>query len=194
MPSEVSICNQALSHIGAEAEIESLTETSEEAKYCNIYYEHARDNLLREHPWNFAIKYQTLAQIGTAPTNWEYQYQYPSDCLNALEIVNTADDTVLEYEVISDGASGKYIITDVENAELRYTAKITDPNVFDVGFIEALTWALAYRIAEPITGNSDKKGEAMTIFQNTIKAVKATDSGEGKNDPDKDAPWIEARL
>jgi hypothetical protein len=194
MASEVSICNQALAHIGAEAEIESLTESTEEAKYCNIYYAHARDHLLRSHAWNFATKYVTLAQIGTAPSGWTYQYQYPSDCLNALEIVNTNSEDILEFEVISDSASGKYIVTDVQDAELRYTSAITDPNVFDLGFIEVLTWAVAYRIAEPITGNTNKKGEALTIYQNTLKSTTATDSGEGRNDPALDATWIEARL
>jgi hypothetical protein len=194
MVSEVSICNQALAHIGAEALIESLSENTEEARYCNIYYEPTRDSLLRSHAFNFATLYVALAKIGTAPTRWSYQYAYPADALTAIEIVNTADATKIDFEIIYDGASSRLLCTNQDDAELRYTTKVTDPTVFDPGFIEILSWGLAYRIAEPLTGSSDKKGEAIKIYQGIYSAYTGIDADEGIEDPTADPSWITARA
>jgi len=194
MASEVDICNQALANIGAEALIAALSDNTEEARYCNLYYTELRDNLLRTHPWNFALKFQTLADLGSAPSGWTYRYAYPVDCIRALEIVNTANDTVIKFEVGSDGSSGKVILTDQQTAELRYVAGVTDPNAFDVGFRQALSWAIAYHIAEPLTGSSSKRNDALTVYTNVIRQVTASDSEEGATDPDIDATWVTARL
>lgn len=193
MVSEVSICNQALAHIGAEALIESLSENTEEARFSNIYYASARDSLLRGHQWNFATRYVKLAKIGTAPTRWTYQYAYPADAMNAIEIVNTVDKVKIDFEIINDGASGRYIVTEQDDAELRYTAAVTDPTVFDPGFVEILSWAIAYRIAEPLTGNSDKKGEALKIYQAMYASYAGRDADEGIEDPAADPSWLKAR-
>ena len=197
MTSKVEICNLALANIEAEALISSLDAPyeNEEARYSALYYDKQRQAVLRKHPWNFATLYVTLAEIGTAPPGWTYQYQYPTDCLNAVEIVKTArTDPKIEFDIISDGASGKYILTDREDAALKYTTDITDPNVFDEMFINALAWDLALHLAGPITGSDTKKQTAATMFRNMIAIAEAADSGEGTEDAVKDASWIEARL
>ena len=193
MTSEVSICNQALAHIGSEALIESLSENPEEARFYNIYYATTRDSLLRAHEWNFATRYVTLAKIGTAPTRWTYQYAYPADAINAIEIVNTVDAVKIDFEIINDGASSRLICTDQDDAELRYTTNVTDPTVFDPGFIEILSWGIAYRIAESLTGNSDKKGEALKIYQGMYISYAGRAADEGAEDPAADPSWIKAR-
>lgn len=94
---DVGVCNQALSAIGSQATIASLTEASTEAAACLVHYATTRDLLLREHRWNFARKQQALALLKAAlgtpenPTNgaasaqppspWLYEYAYPAKCL-----------------------------------------------------------------------------------------------------------------
>lgn len=94
------ICNQALGALGTRSQITSMNESSEEARYCRLYYESTRSGLLRGAHWNFARKtaYLTLlkAMPGTpensdpSTANWDpatmpappwlYEYAYPSDC------------------------------------------------------------------------------------------------------------------
>jgi len=50
-----AICNSALLKIGAST-IVSLSDSSVEAEACNEQYTKLRDELLRSHPWNFAMK------------------------------------------------------------------------------------------------------------------------------------------
>lgn len=58
--SEVAICNSALIKIGA-AEITSLSDVNKRAQLCNEQYSKLRDELLRSHPWNFAIARKVLS-------------------------------------------------------------------------------------------------------------------------------------
>ena len=52
----VNICNLALAKIGDVAQITSLTDGSTQANYCSLFYQHALDLLVNEHPWGFATK------------------------------------------------------------------------------------------------------------------------------------------
>ena len=196
MASDVQICNLALAHIGAEAQIAALDPTeSEEARYCTLYYEDLRDSLLREHEWGFAIKVDALADLVTPPYSWAYRYAYPSDCLTAIEIIKSADsDQTIPFEIASDGASGKVVLTDSSAADLRYISRVTDPNAFDAGFRMALSWNLAFSIAEAITGSSQKRADAANIYANILAKVKAADAGEGSAEALLDASWLSART
>ncbi|KKK94325.1 hypothetical protein LCGC14_2684020, partial [marine sediment metagenome] len=62
MASEVGICNEALSEIGA-ASILALDQDDKNARECNKRYASLRDKLLRAHPWNFAGARAKLGQL-----------------------------------------------------------------------------------------------------------------------------------
>jgi hypothetical protein len=59
-----SIANQALRHLGDE-KILGLDDTERRAVILNEYYETARDYVLEEHPWNFALKRARLVAFTT---------------------------------------------------------------------------------------------------------------------------------
>lgn len=58
--SDVAICNSALIKLGV-AEITSLSQNVKRAQLCDEQYPKVRDELLRNHVWNFAIKRKVLA-------------------------------------------------------------------------------------------------------------------------------------
>ncbi len=90
MASVVEICNRALSNIGNSRSINSLTEASKEAGECSLHFEACRDAVLSDFDWNFATKRVALADTSNPPPDWEYAYQYPSDCtLHALHYHQT---------------------------------------------------------------------------------------------------------
>ena len=89
--SDVSVCNEALLLLGDKT-ISSLSDTSTEGKICNAMYDSCRQDLLRKHPWNFAIERVSLAALGAAPEfRYDYQYQAPSDCLRLLTVHDTTN-------------------------------------------------------------------------------------------------------
>lgn len=111
MVAVIDICNRALGEIGTRSTIASLSENSEEARYCNIYYEAVRDQALGLANWNFARYTTTLAVLKAAPGTpenpdapssgvwstdwpappWLYEYAFPSDCIRCRYIIPQLD-------------------------------------------------------------------------------------------------------
>lgn len=163
MRSTVDICNLALSHIG-QSSITSLTETSNDARKCNLSYTFALESVLRAHDWNFATKVEVLAQIADEEIpGWTYVYARPNNCLFIRRIFNenSALNQVPEkFREIKTNNNQKAIVCDVDFAYIEYTQKVTDPNDFDSIFVEALSYKLAGLICKGITGDA-KLAEAM---------------------------------
>jgi hypothetical protein len=103
--SEVSICNRALQAIATRTQIASLTESSNEARNCNLSYAATRDEVLNMARWGFAKKTDFLSLIKSAPGTpsgvssasqwstaypappWLYEYAYPQDCVTMNQVI-----------------------------------------------------------------------------------------------------------
>jgi len=215
MASAVEICNLAISHGGAGHTIQALTESSVEARQCNLLYDKARRATLRSHPWNFATKRVTLALLTDTYTGWTYAYSYPTDCLNVIEILNplaaiysdyslTATDRVrnryatrnkVEYKVISnDDKNARVVLCNLEDAEMEYTADITDVNMFDPLFVEALAWRLAADLSMPLRGDLQQFDLLERKFFREISKAAAESSNEDQKDPEDRNNYVGARL
>lgn len=197
MATQVQICNLALMNIGVRS-ITSLTEASEAARRCALVYDAAVEAVLREHDWNFANRTESLALIsGETLDGWEYVYMYPSNCLNPLKIKDedgSAPDVpyVFKVQQSSSGAS-KSIATDVVNAKLEYTAKISDEAMFDSSFVEALSYKLAAMLAQPLTKNTTLAGNMFTLYQSVMLKAKSVNKNEGNYKSEPTSSYIDAR-
>jgi hypothetical protein len=90
--SPVQICNAGLIKLGAER-INSLSENNKRARLCNERFDGLRQEVLRAHPWNFAIRRADLVRLSTTPEyEYNYEYQLPSDCLRVLETAADKDN------------------------------------------------------------------------------------------------------
>src|SRR5438270_202467 len=82
----------ALGHVGNSSQIASLTEKSNEARACALYYEQCRDEVLQAFPWPFATVITALTLVATDPTTeWGYSYRYPVDGLRTFRIPSGFD-------------------------------------------------------------------------------------------------------
>ena len=205
--SEVKICNLALSNLGARSRIESLTENSTEAKECNLWYDFAREAALEAFDWNFATKRLTLATDVEAPPDneWSYRYQYPSDCVSAREIVNPfgnpsyiGEDPLLGdaipfvVETSSDGTR-KTILTDLNNADLRYTRNLDDTTLFSNHFIFTMAAQLAMLMAVALTGKVALRQSLNEEFQRLIRIAPAHNANEAVRRKPVDSVSIRGR-
>jgi hypothetical protein len=184
MTTDVDICNMALGKIGTRTTIVSLTEGSNEANQCNIYYTNTRDALLRSHRWDFIRNQASLALIAdatigqTVPIPWAYEYAYPSDCLKPWYMIPnpvstpgtypfptnfpaiSVDNPPVKYVVGTDIVNGvrrQVILTNLPQAILVYGVSGIDPSFYDTQFVELLSIALAAAICVPLTGNAELK-------------------------------------
>jgi hypothetical protein len=155
MTSQVEIYNMALSNIGISETVASLEEKSKARATCSRFWDIARDTTLADFPWPFATRYATLADLGSPPRNWAYQYQYPTDCLRALYLTvpgMRVPPLALQPKFeTSYGAGGQVILADEPAAELAYVVRVTDEGRFPPMFVSALSWKLASLIAMPMS-------------------------------------------
>ena len=156
MASVVDICNLALTHIGHRTEVTSITppDGSQAAADCNRFYPIARDIVLEMGEWGFAKKRVVLASLGDAPEGWEYRYALPSSVIKPLRVYPAGTDPLTKpegdaFEIESDD-EGTVILTNTEDAELQYIARVTDTTKYTPTATEAIAWRLAAYLAGPI--------------------------------------------
>ncbi len=189
MADETTICNLALGRIGDER-IMSMDEASQSAIYCKLFYSHTRDEVLRSHPWNFAMTRVSLTAIADAPAfGWDLQYQLPNDFLRLVQFNGWETWEPLDlYEI-----EGDRLLTDETTAQLKYIAKVTDSSQFDPIFTEALSLKLASKLSRPLTGTQGLGdtllGEYLKI---TAPLARRIDAGNAR--PRKKDQWVESGL
>ncbi len=204
--SDVIIANMALTHIGAENDIESLEEETVEAKAIKTWYDFSLQQSLEAFDWSFARRRVVLTLhadvISTTSQQplagvWGFRYKYPVDCvvLRKLQHPNAPPDNALPYhiELNLDGTE-KTIVTNVENAVAVFTFIQTAANLYTPGFVLALSFALAANIAFTLTGKLSIKKAITNDFILAINIAAANMLNEEVEKPPRDADWIRDRA
>jgi hypothetical protein len=176
----------------ATARIVSLTDDSQTAKLCNLFYAQTRDEVLRAFEWNFAIRRGILAELSTPNlTPYDYIYQLPSDCLRAVTLIDAENET---YADIDDEyrVEGKTILTGVSPVALKYIARITEVTEFDEKFTEALIFRIASKIAFDITGDKNVENDMYQKYLLEIPKAKDYSGKESGKKLPTVTKWSEA--
>ena len=201
MASVADICNAALAHIGARAQISSIDppDGTAEAGYCARFYPIARAELLASHMWSFNKVRALLAEVDNPSTVWSYAYAVPSDCFNATRILQKSDalriyqrpwDTPLTADSLhlySERGSSEFILesgilfTHEPEAVLIYGRDITDTAKFSPAFVVALSYLLASYLAGPILKGMEGAQLAGTMRQIATKMKESAASGDASN-------------
>lgn len=190
---DIEICNLALNEVGS-YRIANRSESKVEARSCDIHYDTVRDAVLRDYDWAFARKYVELSLISdTTYGNWTYAYSWPSDCVCARHINNSADDSKIKFEVITDGVK-LIICTDEEDAELVYTSRVQVENLFDPIFVEAFTFKLATRICQPLKASAELKTQLHKQYLLALGKAQAADAKQGTIRQNMASDLVDARL
>nr|ANO58163.1 putative tail tubular protein [uncultured Gammaproteobacteria bacterium] len=175
MASEVDVCNDALTFIGA-TRITSLTDDLTEAGVMNQLYQRTVDAVLRAYPWKCAKMQASLAQSATAPTwDWDYAYRLPTDplCLRVLDVKDAdADDKWDRY--------GDFIYTDLTACSIVYIGRI-DASVFDPILRDAIAAKLAADSAYPLVGSSSLVQMMYQTYQQKLEEAKEAGIAEGSS-------------
>ena len=187
--SEVTVCNQALGRLG-EYYIMSISEATKLARYCKRFYYTTRDEVLREHPWNFASHRATLTELDNPPEfEWAHAFQLPEDFVRLRRLNSwTEFEEFSKWEIEADT-----LLTDDEVAQIKYTRKITNVALWDPLAVEALSLKLAAKLALPITGSSEIVKDLLLEYKTIVlPQAERIDAAENK---DKRKPaWATSTL
>lgn len=201
MTSTVDIANYALNIIGA-SNISALDENSKPARLVNQRYESVRDTVFRSHPWNCLIRRSELAQeVDTPAFGYTYQYPLPTDpyCLRVLEFSNGSLSYPQDNMFSNTGGpvfvvEGRKLLTDEGTARIKYIARITDPNDYDAGLIEALSARLAVELAYAITGSTSVVQITTALYDEKMREARFVDATEGAPQKIEASDFIDARF
>ena len=189
MASTLEIGNNALIALGAET-IMDLTEDSKAARLCNARFESARDAVLRAHPWNCAMARASLAQNSSAPAfGYDYSYELPPDCLRVIEAYGTDEEPIDDWQV-----EGRNLLCNETTVYIKYTKKITDPNLFDSLCREAISARLAAEIAYALTQSRTAEKNMWEVYEGIkLREARAIDAQEGTPVDVSEDSWITVR-
>lgn len=221
MTSPIDICNRALSLIGTRSTIASFDEGSAESIACAMWYDEMRMQLLRAAPWGFARAQGPLSALGsyltnTAPWPWGFKYMYPPSCLRVRYVLPptpyaTATVPASEGFYFPFGASPAYrfvvandieplsgfqrrvVLSNLQDAQAVYIIDVTDPDLFDSQFKQALTSALAAVLVISLTGNAGMRQSFIQSAENAITAARVSDGNEAMPSTAHTPDWIIAR-
>lgn len=179
----VDLCNMALGRIGA-GRITGLTEETQEAIYCNLWYEQTRNEVLRSREWKSCTDTQSLAQLSDSPLfGWQYQYSMPTDP-RALRIISVYPESDFKRQ-------GRKILSNEAELDLEFVAEISDPNDLDDILVEAIVLRLASKLATAVANNKelskDLVGEYLAIYQLAKQADGADSAGDDVKDEQDNA-------
>lgn len=196
--SEVEICNSALNKLGADTII-SFQDATKNARLCRSQYPLIRDEVLRSHPWNFAISRVELSQNASRTPEFEYNYEYiiPPDVLRILYTnlnLPPAGTYERKWKVETNVDGAKVLVTDEETVKITYIKKVTDVGLFDANFVDVLSWRLAADLAYPIVQSSSLVAQMFSIYEQRLSQARSFDAMEGSLDQvDADA-WVVTRY
>lgn len=201
MASEVDVCNLALARLGDNATVASIDppEGSAQAEHCARFYAVARDSLLEMHAWKFATRRVLLAKLTVESWDWAFAYAEPTGALKLLGVLSATasnDDETQPYEAESAANGAAIILTNQEDASLRFVARVTDTTKFSPLFVDALAWLLASYLAGPVLKGDAGAAMAKTCLQSFMLAfsnAKVSDANQRKVRPEHTPAWIAGR-
>jgi hypothetical protein len=119
--------------------------------------------------------------------------------LIAVQVPDSPDTSVLTpqpYTVEVNGTGQQVILTNVEDAVLRYTTVVDDTTQFSPLFVEALSWKLASMLAGPLLKGETGAAEAKRCYQMFLVVfgeASASDANRQSLTVEQSTPWISGR-
>lgn len=156
--------------------------------------------------------------LAAPPQAWLYEYALPNDCLKARFLVplltsqttsppltsagglllpavmpNIAVPFTIAVDLDASGNEMQVILTNLQQAQLVYTRRLTNIGLWDSQFTMGAKAALAVWLAPALNGSVTLANAAMGIAKNMLDAARVSDGNEGPQTQDHVPDWISIR-
>jgi hypothetical protein len=146
-----------------------------------------RDEVLRSHPWNFAVARKEIAALSSTPVyEYENEFQLPSDIIRILDF---EDSDGYKYKI-----EGKKILSNASIMKIKYIKKVEDESEFDSSFAEVLAFRLAAELAYPLVQSVNLSQNMYRLYENALLNAKTFDGQEGTPPELINDLWLKSRL
>jgi hypothetical protein len=149
----------------------------------------------------YALQSGTNHEPTASPTYWEqvsrdewtYAYTLPSDFLAARFIYPRKSR--IQYDIESGPAYTTILLTNEEDADLIYTARVSTITKWSAGFIKAFAWKLAADLAAPLQLDEKKVVWADGRYKAELSKALAADLKQTQDDiqANESSSFLDAR-
>lgn len=186
MATAVSICSNALLTLGAQT-INDLEENSDRARLASNLYPSVRDDMLRSHTWNCAVKRLLLAPNVEKPAfGWQYQFNLPGDYLRVINA--TCGGHSVDYRI-----EGQMLLANEASIELRYLFRNEVEATWDSALVKIMTMAMIAEMAYAITSSTSEAQARANALEYALRRARAVDGQEDPPETLGDFPLLAAR-
>lgn len=192
--SQTRIVNKAFVLLGTAQRIASLTDGSPLARQAAAVWDEARDEVLADHPWNFAIaRAQLAASADFTPAN-EYSYAYELPGGDFLRWLPWREGHADHFEGEQEGG---YILSNAPAPiYIRYIRRIEDVAKWSPAFTEAVAAKLAFYLADSVTARGGKRDRAEMAYDKALRDAKRQDgaaTGDRRRRYETRSSWLDSR-
>lgn len=189
--SQVSLCNQALTSLGA-TPILSIDDDTTEAKLCKLHYQPTLESMLEAASWSFATKRMELPKSSEAPPSpWTSQFLIPTDILRIIEAGDSPNfdaENSTQWQI-----EGQYIVTDSEKCYIRAITRNIAVNNFTTSFSQAFTARLAAEMCLAITQSQSTTNSQFQKAGELMQMAITLDSMQGRTRKLRSNKYLSAR-
>ena len=187
---ETSIANLCLTRLGADRITNIDTEESENANKIRAVFDFLRDEVLRSHPWNFAVARVNFNKLVTTPLyGFSAQFQIPNNVLRILPRGTGSDSNLAsDYKI-----EGDKILTNDSTFQCKCILRIEDTTKWDAAFVEVFATRLQAELAYAIINNRGIASDLFALYLSKLRAAKAYDAMEDTPDQLTADQWIDSR-
>lgn len=195
---EVQVANLALALVGQRQLIGSFTDQSVEAEMAALHFQQTRDELLEGWAWRFAMKRAALAVTTEVRSGWAFCYAAPAGMLKARQIYNGlreygAGEQIPFTKELNDTDSGHLVLTDQPEAELFYTARITNIALWPAAFTKAVAAQLGVYMSPALPIRPEMIPMYEQRAARAFQVAAAQDANEWVRDQEADSEFIRER-
>ena len=198
---KTQVCNMALAHLATSA-ISGDVDTSDrdEANTLNLFWQPAQEYMLELYRPDLANKYATLTLVESNPNDdWDYSYQYPSDCVFFKGFVTGVPDGMspindqIMWETSSDNTQRLIFTNYGPTADCRYIKRFDQPSDWPATWATALSYYLAWMAASDITDSRTLRAQALKDGEGAAMDALSVSRQERSQNLPMDSAGIRAR-
>lgn len=174
----VGICSIALQQLGSRP-INDFEEASEGARICSALYLEARNDVLKQHPWNCALNRVTLSPDVTPPAfGYQYRFTLPSDYVSVVNVEPVGAVAALGFTTMSYAIEGQYILADTDTINLHYVFRNERESSWSRDLVSVMVARMRMELAYPITKDRAVANDQMQRYELALNRAKLHDAQE----------------
>lgn len=195
-----SICNIALTRIGAKEITSVENDANREAVICRRLFHVARRTVLASHHWNGAKRSVQLTQIAAAtvtPIFWSYAYTLPTDFIRVISVHHSDDlNATCDFTIenANDADADNVLMSDSNQIYIQYVFDNQDIGTLSQGFRDVLAFQLARDLCLALGKSTSKYELTNREYRRALTNAKSVDGFDDYPKRLPDGSWVTSRY